>query len=330
MTILVTGGAGFVGINVVEALLERDEEVVLFDSGALPASAERALEPHGKRLHVERGSVLEPASIERVLRRFGVERVIHAAAVTSGPQRETREPLSILDVNLHGTVNVLQAARDKGVKRIVYIGSGAAYGESLYRFPRLYEDTPSVPTTLYSVTKHAAERTCMRLRALWEIDVVCVRLGTVIGPWERDTGVRDNFGTHSQLAAMALGGRAAILTAREIQRDWIHARDVAEGVIAVAYAGAPKHLTYNLSSGVVWEQPIARWCAALKAAYPAFTYGNAGAGETANIWYTDRDRGIMDIGRIEQDLGFRARYRMDEAYAQYLDWLARTPGFFAS
>ena len=330
MTILVTGGAGFVGMNIVEALLERGEDVVLLDAGELPRGAQRVLEPHGKRLHAEHGSVLDAHALEVVFTRYAIDRVIHAAAITSGPQRETRDPSSILDVNLRGTVNVLQAARAKGVKRTVYIGSGAAYGESLYAYPRLYEDTPSVPTTLYSITKHAAERICMRLRDLWQIDVVCVRLGTVVGPWERDTGVRDNFGTHSQLAAMALSGREAVLTTRAIQRDWIYTRDVAAGVIAVAYADAPKHLTYNLSSGVLWEQPIARWCAALKMAYPGFEYREAGAGDTANIWYTDRDRGIMDIGRIEHDLGFRARYPMAEAYAHYLEWLALNAQFFAA
>jgi nucleoside-diphosphate-sugar epimerase len=274
--------------------------------------------------------VLETDVLEGVFRTHSIERVVHAAAVTSGPQRETREPATVLDVNLRGTVNVLAAARQHGVARTIYIGSGAAYGESLYRYPRLYEHTPAVPTTLYSITKHAAERTCMRLHELWGLDVICVRLGTVIGPWERDTGVRDNFGTHSQLAATAVAGGSAVLTAREIQRDWIYAPDVSGGVIALAYAASPKHLTYNLSSGAAWEHPIARWCAALKAAYPAFTYRTAATNETATIWYTDRDRGIMDIGRIEQDVGFRVRYPLDAAYRHYLDWLARTPEFFAA
>lgn len=330
VTVLVTGGAGFVGLNLVEALLEREREVVLFDAGALPRGADRALEPHAKRLHVERGSVLEPGALDALFRRYRIRHVIHAAAVTSGPQRETRDPAGIVEVNLRGTVNVLTAAREHGVQRTVYIGSGAAYGESLYRYPRLYEHTLSVPATLYSITKHAAERMCMRLRALWEIDIVCVRLGTVIGPWERDTGVRDNFGTHSQLAAMAIAGKSAVLMTREIQRDWIYARDVAEGVIALLDAAAPKHLMYNLSSGVAWEQPIARWCEALKAAYPAFSYREALATEDANIWYTDRDRGIMDIGRLEHDIAFRVRYPMREAYTHYLAWLARSREFFAA
>lgn len=323
--ILVTGGAGFVGVNVVQALLERGEDVVSFDAGALPAAAERVLAACGGRLTIERGSVLDAASVYMLFRRHRIERVIHAAAVTSGPQREARDPLMIVDVNLRGTINVLEAARKHEVGRTVYVGSGAAYGESLYNLPRLYETTPSVPTSLYSITKHAAERMCMRLAALWEIDLVCVRLGTVIGPWERDTGVRDNFGTHSQLAAMARSGRAAVLPEREVQRDWIYVRDVAAGLVALAYAAAPGHAVYNLSSGVLWERPIETWCRTLKAAYPAFDYRPEGDGAEPNVWYTDRDRGIMDIGRIEQAVGFRVKYPMETAYEDFLTAYKKTP-----
>ncbi|MGZ5141898.1 MAG: NAD-dependent epimerase/dehydratase family protein, partial [Burkholderiales bacterium] len=199
MAVVVTGGAGFVGLNIVEMLLQRGHDVVLLDAGQLPAGAERAFHQYRSTLLFERSSVLDGESVDAIFHKHSVERVIHAAAITSGPSREARDPSSIVEVNLRGTINVLEAARKYGVQRVVYIGSGAAYGESLYRLPRLYEETASVPTSLYSITKHAAERMCMRLRELWSIDVVCVRLGTVIGPWERDTGVRDNFGTHSQL-----------------------------------------------------------------------------------------------------------------------------------
>ena len=329
MALLVTGGAGFVGLNIVQTLLESGEdEVVLFDTSELP-NGSRPLE-RDSRLAIEKGSVLDSDRIEALFGRHRIERVIHAAAITSGAAREARDPASVVDVNLRGTINVLQAARNHDVRRVVYIGSGAAYGESLYRLPHLYEETPSVPTSLYSISKHATERLCIRLKELWSLDIVCVRLGTVIGPWERDTGARDNFGTHSQLARLAVAGESAVLTPREIQRDWIYARDVARGVIALARAERPRHDVYNLSSGVSWQQPIAAWCQALADAYPGFRYRLATEKEEPNIWYTDRDRGVMDIGRIEQDIDFRIEYPMREAYADYLSWIRRTPKFFST
>jgi nucleoside-diphosphate-sugar epimerase len=327
VTVLVTGGAGFVGVNAVEELLERGEEVVSLDAGDMPAGAAAALQRHKSRLALERGSVLDADGLKRVFDRYAIDRVLHAAAVTSGPAREGRDPAGIVDVNLHGTINVLACARAHGVKRVLYVGSGAAYGESLYRLPRLYESTPSIPTTLYSITKHAAERMCMRLQALWAMDVACVRLGTVIGPWERDTGARDNFGTHSQLAAMAVAGKRAVLTSREIQRDWVYSRDVARALAGLLLAPSLAHALYNVSSGVAWHEPIARWCDALARAFPRFSFTTASANEEANIWYTDRDRGLMDVGRLAQEIGFEAT-SMDQTYAEYIEWIVRTPRFY--
>ena len=330
MAVLVTGGAGFVGVNVVQALLERGDAVVVLDAGDLPPGAARALEPYKSRFALERGSVLDADNLGRIVRAHAVDRVIHAAAVTSGPTREARDPASIVDVNLRGTINVLEAAREGAVARVLYVGSGAAYGESLYRLPRLYEDSPSTPTTLYSITKHAAERLCLRLKELWKLDLACVRLGTVIGPWERDTGARDNFGTHTQLAAMAVAGKTAVLTSREIQRDWVYGVDVARALAALLHAPVLRHTLYNVSSGVLWERPVERWCAALKRAFPKFEYRAASAEEQANIWYTDRDRGIMDVGRLALDAGYTPQYPMDAAYAAYLEWIEKTPEFRAA
>jgi nucleoside-diphosphate-sugar epimerase len=327
MAILVTGGAGFVGLNVVHALLERGDEVVLFDSGDLPPGAERALRRWQRALMIERGSVLDAAAVASVLERRPIDRVIHAAAITSGPVREARQPAEIVEVNLAGTLNVLDAARRHRVKRFVYVGSGAAYGESLYRLPRLYESTPSVPTTLYSITKHAAERTCLRLSELWGIDVVCVRLGTVIGPWERNTGARDNYGTHTQLAGRAVAGKTAILPSEPVQRDWVYAPDVAKALSLLVHAPAHAHAVYNVSSGAAWGDPIPRWCEALARKYPRFEHRTASTEEAANIWYTDRDRGLMDIGRLVIETGF-ASHTMEAAYAAYLEWIVSTPEFF--
>jgi nucleoside-diphosphate-sugar epimerase len=328
MTVLVTGGAGFVGVNLVAALLERGEEVVLCDGSVLPPAAERALKPHARALTVLCGNVLDAQFLQRAFAGRRITNVVHCAAVTSGPQREAREPAVIVEVNLAGTIGVLDAARRHGVRRVVYVGSGALYGESLFRLERLYEDSPAFPETMYAITKHAAERICRRLRELWQIDVACVRLGTVIGPWERDTGARDNYGTHTQLAGLAVRGETAVLTPREVRRDWVYAKDVAAGIIALIEANSPQHFTYNLSSGVEWETPIVKWCDALKGAFAGFDYRVAAAGETPNVWYTDKDRNIMDTSRITRDMGFAARYLRDAAYADFIEWIGRNRDFY--
>lgn len=328
MTILITGATGFVGLHVATQLLARGDSVVLNDLGALPPLAEAALAAWRSRYRFVQGDILDALCVDSLFSQSHIDRVVHCAAITAGPRREAEAPASIINVNLNGLVGVLEAARRHSVRRFIYVGSGAAYGESLYRMGRLTEETPSVPGTMYSITKHAAERLALRLGELWNVDVRCVRLGTVIGPWERDTGARDNYGTHTQLAGYAVRGETAILTQREIRRDWVYAKDVAGALLALLDTEQPSHRLYNVSSGVEWTAPIARWCEALRARFPGFDYRIAGPGDEPNIWYTDKDRGIMETGRLEYDLGYAPRYQMDAAYTDFLDWIAANPDFY--
>ena len=164
---------------------------------------------------------------------------------------------------------------------------------------------------------------CVRLRDLWQFDVVCARMGTLVGPWERATGVRDNFGTHSQLARYALQGGTAVLPQHPVRRDWVYSRDVAAGLIMLLDAQSTRHAVYNLSAGGEWGG-IEEWCARLQAAYPRFACRTASASEKPNIGYTDRDRCPLDIGRMVSEFGFKP-HTTAEAYDGYLDWLVNIP-----
>ena len=325
MTILVTGGAGYVGMNVVEALLARKNPVALLDAGAMPAAIKAALAPHGVLVEVIAVDIRDAAAVGRVFAQRRIDGVIHCAAVTAGAGREAREPASSVEVNQLGTLNLLTAARNRGVRRFVYTSSAAVYGESLYRLQRLYEDSsPVTPVSLYGITKFAAERMCVRLRELWQFDVVCARLGTLVGPWERATGVRDNFGTHSQLARLAVRGETALLPQHAVRRDWVYSRDVAAGLIMLLDAGSPRHAVYNLSAGGDWGN-VEEWCARLKSVHPRFEYRTAANDERPNIGYTDRDRCALDIGRMAGEFAFQPRSTA-AAFDDYLDWMRRTPG----
>lgn len=324
MTVLVTGGAGYVGMNVVEALLARETPVALLDAGDLPAAIKQALAAHGALLEVINADVRDATSIDGVFAQRRFDGVIHCAAVTAGAEREARDPASSIEVNQRGTLNLLTSARQYAVRRFVFTSSAAVYGESLYRLQRIYEDSsPVLPVSLYGITKYAAERMCVRLRELWGFDVVCARLGTLVGPWERHTGVRDNFGTHSQLARCALNGAQAVLPQHAVRRDWVYSRDVAAGLITLLDARNVRHAVYNVSAGGGWGG-VDEWCARLKAEYPRFEYRTAAAGEKPNIGYTDRDRCPLDIGRMVSEFGFKPRTTAT-AYDDYLDWLRRVP-----
>ena len=329
MTVLVTGGAGYVGFNVVEALLASGREVVLFDRGPLPLPAQRAVVQYATQLTVVQGDIRDAEQVLHAHERGKVDGVIHCAAVTSGAEREARDPKSVVDANLNGTINVLDAARRTGVRRVVYANSGSVYGETLYKgLPRLFEDSsPPIPIRLYSITKQAAERTCLRMRELWSLDAVSARLGNVIGPWERDTGVRDRLEAHSQLVAFAATGKAALLPRCEIPRDLVYSRDVADGLIALLDAPATRHSVYNLSGGRVWGDTLAAWCARLTTVYPDFRYRVAVAGEDSNVVFSDQERSLMDMGRMRDEFGFQSR-EPAAIWNDFIEWVRRTPDFW--
>ncbi len=330
MTIMVTGGTGFVGLALTEALLARGEHVVVYAPDAPPAAAERVFTGLPGRLISEIGNVTDGEALTAALRRHGVDRLFPFAAITAGIAREREEPEQILGVNLVGFVTQLRAARDAGVRRVVAPSSGASYGESFYDQALLHETTtPCVPASLYGVTKYAAERTALRLGEGWGLDVIAARIGSVFGPWERDTGVRDLLGPHWQLAQAAVRGGHAVLPAHIAPYPWIYARDIASGLVHLLDLSAPPSRVFNICSGQDWGGVILDWAARLAAAFPRFSWSQSDdPNETTVMFSETRPRGRMDISRIIAT-GWSPRFGPEAAYADYLAWVTTTPDAFA-
>src|SRR5262245_21254569 len=177
MSILVTGAAGFVGLNLLEALLGRGESVVAFDRQPLPAAAQRDFAALPARLHAVSGDVRDRAAIVRAMADHGVDRLVHAAAVTARAERDAAHPGGIAEINLLGTIRALEAARERGLRRVVHVSTGAVYGE-LGIVPDNQLDEvrdPVRPAGMYAISKYAAERACLRLATLWGMDIVVGR-----------------------------------------------------------------------------------------------------------------------------------------------------------
>ncbi len=322
MAVLVTGGAGFVGLNLIERLLERGRETVAFDRRPPPEAAMRDFGPLAGTLHVAEGDVADGPTIKRVFADHAIDAVIHAAVITSGPERERADGGAVIRVNVLGTYEVLEAARRGGAGRVVYVSSGAVYGAAAFG-PDPLDEAASVPVpdTLYGITKYAAERTALYYRGAWGIDVIAARLGGVFGRWEHASGVRDTLSVPLQLVRLAMEGTEAVLP-REGVKDWVYGTDVADALITLLEREKPDHDVYHVSAGHAWS--VEAWCRALKGALPAFTYRIADAGEAANVdYYAPRDRAIMSVARLADETGFRARFTPEAAAADYVDWIGR-------
>ena len=323
LKILLTGGGGFVGLNIAEALLRSGQEVTVLGNQEPPAYALAALGRLPGTLQLINADISDHESIEAAFRQCRPARVIHAAAITAGPERELREIDRIIDVNIKGTVNVLRAAREFAVDRVVYISSGSVYGETLLGpGPLLESESVPLPDSLYAITKFAGERICMRLRENGGLNVVCVRLGSVFGPWEFDTGVRDTLSLPLQIVRRAMRAEEILLAHKEPRRDWIYSRDVAAGVVSILHAPVVPHALYNLASGFAWTDVSHQWCACLRAEYPKLQCRTVHAGEFANVNFLgERDRATMRIDRLTADTGFQPAFNRESAFADYLAWI---------
>ena len=322
MATVVFGGAGFVGLNIVEALLDKGEEVVVFDASDVPPSALAAFGLLPGRLATVKGDICRFSNVASVLS-GDVDTAIYGAAVTAGLERDRENPEQTINVNLGGYLNVLRASRDAGVRRVINLSSAGAYGEAAFGTEILEETTAADPRTIYSITKYGSERIGDRMSEVWDLDVVSVRLSAVFGRWERQTSVRDTPSPQFQILQSALADLPAVLKRRDC-RDWIYAPDVAKALILLRDAPSLKHRLYNVSTGSPWS--VSDWGTEFAGHRPGFECRLAEDAEEATIdLHAPRDRKQMSIKRLQADTGFLPSFGMVESAADYDNW-ARKAG----
>jgi len=313
--ILLTGGSGFVGLNVAEQLLQRGDEVLIFDLRAPPAAFSKAV--------FVQGDVSTPETIAGVFKRYSPKRVIHMSAITAGVERDAREPRRIAEVNLIGTLNVLQEARNSGVERFVHASTGALYGAAGIGVsePLDEERHRPVPESMYGITKYAAERSCLRLAALWGLDVRIGRLAMAFGRWEHESGVRDRLSPPTVIARIAAAGGEAVFPPLGAT-DYIYGPDVAGALIALLDAEAPSHRLYHLGTAAAWALP--QWCKLLEKRFPKFRWRES-----------DKDCNVVPLApgtrtrfsnrRLVEDLGWAPRFDLAAAAEDFIGWQQAHP-----
>lgn len=181
MCVLVTGGSGFIGSHLVEGLLQRGAAVRVLDNliTGHRANLARVLarrEGQGNFTFIE-GDITDRATVREAVN--GVDYVLHQAALPS-VQRSVEEPMTSNLVNVEGTLNVLVAARDVGVKRVVYASSSSVYGDSP-QLPKV-EHMATNPLSPYAVSKLAAEAYCRAFTRVYSLETVSLRYFNVFGP----------------------------------------------------------------------------------------------------------------------------------------------------
>jgi len=238
---LVTGGAGFIGSHLVEALAKRGDHVVVLDN--LSTGRRENLAALARGIDLVEGDVRDGALGRRLMEGVGV--VFHLAAV-SAVAPSVKDPLTTNAVNVTGTLNVLLAARDAGVRRVVFASSAAVYGSN----PALSktETHPPDPLSPYAATKLAGEIYCRVFAKLYGVEAVALRLFNVYGPRQNpaseDSGVVTRF-----LARLASGQPPIIDGDGEQSRDLVYVGDVVGAFLRSCEAPGAGGEVFNIGSG---------------------------------------------------------------------------------
>lgn len=318
MTVLITGGGGFIGLNLAEVLTVSGRRVVLFDMTLPPEHLYRCLS-RPDLIALETGDVRDMHAISATIAHHGVTDLVHGAAITASLDREAREASRIFEVNLLGVVAVLEAAIVAGLRRVILLGSGSVYGQQVKSEGYLDEEEDvAIPDSLYGISKLAAERVALRYRAMRSLDVSVARLGVAFGPWEYDTGLRDTLSIPHALLSLAQTGQEARILSR-IPDDWVHGGDVASGIVAMLDASNLQHGLYHLSAGRRWD--VAEWCCGLNQHFPNFTWRIVDSFETANVGQLSPvPRPPFSTKRITSELGWQPQFIGADALQDLLAW----------
>lgn len=224
---LVTGGAGFIGSHLTEELVRRGHQVRVVDN--LSTGKKRNLE-HIAGVEFLEGDLADLAVCTRAVE--GVEFVLHQAAIPSVP-RSVKDPVTSNRSNIDGSLNLLVAARDAGVRRLVYAGSSSAYGDTPTLPKR--EDMPTNPLSPYALQKLVAEQYCQLFTRLYGFETVTTRYFNVFGPRQDPgspySGVISLFST-----ALLEGRQPAIYGDGEQTRDFTYVANVVDGVLRACEA----------------------------------------------------------------------------------------------
>jgi UDP-glucose 4-epimerase len=307
-TYLVTGGAGFIGSHLVEALLKQGRRVRVLDnlSTGRMSNIERLLPD----IEWIEGDIRSPDVARRAV--AGVDVVLHQAALASVPG-SVADPLACNEVNVTGTLNLLLAARDAGVRRVVFASSCALYGDSP-ALPKA-ETMPADPLSPYAVSKLAGERYCLSFTAMYGLPAIALRYFNVFGP--RQDPASEYAAVIPKFVVSMLGGERPLIYGDGTQsRDFIYVGNVVAANLLAAQAPAGISGFFNVACGerISLLDLVAELNHILGTDLPP-RHASARAGDILHSQ--------ADISKIQGALGFTPTVTFADGLARTVDSLRR-------
>lgn len=320
MKILVTGGLGFVGINIVRALAGQEGVSVVAADLTTQRSpeVERFLAPVAAHVRLAALDVTDRNAVRHIIHEEAVSHVVHGAALTPTPEQEAAQATRIVDVNLGGAINVLDAAcASAAVQRILLLSSSGVYGPpagDAAGEPQ-GEDGALALDNLYSITKRSMELLAARYGQLSGRPIASLRLASVYGPMEAPSESRLRTTPIHQLRAALLAGHPVRVAGPGVRRDWIYAADVAAAIWLMLNAAQYHHPVYNVGSGraVPFREVVEAFVP-----HGLSCEWTEDANSADIALRLDQSRAALDIQRLHSATGFVPGYDLASGVAAYL------------
>jgi len=308
-SVLVTGGAGFIGSHLSERLLACGERVTVFDNfdpyypEAIKRANLEAVLAAGATL--VQGDVRDPAALRSAMAEHSVDRVVHLAA-RPGVRPSLEAPQIYLDINVSGTLHVLEACREFAVGKVVFASSSSVYGATTE--PAGEEATPCRPLSPYGASKVAGEALCSSFATSAGLSIAALRFFTVYGPRQRPDMAINRF-----TRLIAAGEQVPVYGDGSSQRDYTYVSDTVAGIVAALDDATPGYSVFNLGRG---EPVVLR---------DLLGYLEREIGESARLEHLPEQPGdpqstCADIGRARRALGYEPKVTAAEGVRLYAHW----------
>jgi UDP-glucose 4-epimerase len=313
---MITGGAGFLGTYVTRMLAERGDRVVIFDAAGTAPELAVLTAPFEQNIVRVRGQILDLSSLLRCVQQHSVERIFHAAALYDPPY-SLEDPAITFQVNVNGTINVLEAARFLGVKRVVHSSSIAVYA------PRQYEPINEIhpillpsagnPLGPYGASKAAAEIVGLTYYSTNGVDFVALRNSAIYGygmryPMYIKPMIENSL--RKQPTRFASGG--------DMRRDYTHVKDIAQAVLKAldAPASVLTQRVFNIGSGNMHS--ATQVAETVRSLLPQADIEIA-AGLSELEQSDMRARGTLDLTAARQQLKYEPAYSLEAGIRDYIE-----------
>lgn len=320
--IVVTGGAGFIGSHLCDALLQQGNKVINIDSfneyydpnikRNNVKETQALIEKYGlpeDRYVLGEGDIRDVEFLNRVFEENQVDTIVHLAAY-AGVRPSIQDPVLYTDVNINGTVNLLETSKKYNVRSFVFASSSSVYGNNT-KAPFSEDDIVDFPISPYAATKKAGELLCHTYHSLYGINMACLRFFTVYGPRQRP-----DLAIHKFTKLISDGLPIPYYGDGSTERDYTYIEDIIDGVTkAVEWvaSGKGKYEVFNLGESNTIS--LNRMVEAIESAV-----GKEAVINRMPMQLGDVNRTFADISKAKKELGYNPRWHFEDGIREFVEW----------